>query len=544
MRVLVFNGWAAGPETWRLCGFPRDWTFDYIEQLDGLPEKIADGFDDVVLVGFSMGGTSALRFLLKHPEKVRGLILVSTTARMMEDPASGWKGLSERRLAALRLGTELVFRDDPSPLYDRASMARGLECLHDVDVREALKGLGRTDFPVYVFHSENDGIVRRNNVDFFRSVFPQAKVTLVPGNEHVLPITIPEKIDAAVRECLLRCSVRILFVWTGVTSYMADCWRTLQRELRGGELRILIEDQVSGRDFEKGKVLAGLDCTVVGKGECPDLGSLLPEGWRPDVVFAVGWHSPLVRAIVADRAWAGIPKVCCFDLPWDGSLRRIAARWVLARFLRNYTAAYVPGRACAEYAEWLGFGRIDRGLFSIDTRRFAAAPSLRKGFLFVGRFAPEKRVDLVAAAWRRYRDNGGTWAIDFYGSGPLAPEAADPGLRVHPFAQTDDMPRIYREHACLVLASDFDPWPLVVLEAKASGCRVVMTDRCTNRYELADGNDAVVAAGDVEAMAAAMMKMERDGSPSERTDLTPWDCGTWAERTMGIAADLIGEEEA
>ena len=85
MRCLVFNGWAAGPETWALCTFPHDWVFDYVEQLDGLPEKVMEESDEVVLVGFSMGGSTALRMFLQYPEKVKGLVLVSATPRMMED---------------------------------------------------------------------------------------------------------------------------------------------------------------------------------------------------------------------------------------------------------------------------------------------------------------------------------------------------------------------------------------------------------------------------------------------------------------------------
>ena len=100
MKCLVFNGWAAGPETWALCEFPHDWVFDYVEQLDGLPEKVMEESDEVVLVGFSMGGSSALRMWLKYPEKVKGLVLVSATPRMMEEKSSGWKGMSERRLAS------------------------------------------------------------------------------------------------------------------------------------------------------------------------------------------------------------------------------------------------------------------------------------------------------------------------------------------------------------------------------------------------------------------------------------------------------------
>lgn len=203
MRILVFNGWAAGPETWALCAFPHDWVFDYVEQLDGLPEKVMEESDEVVLVGFSMGGSTALRMWLKWPEKVKGLVLISTTPRMME--AENWKGMSERRLAALRLGTQMMFRDDPSPMYDERNMERGLDYLKTTDLRlqllsisESGESVKRRNFPVFIFQSEKDGIVRPSNAEFLKEVFPQAKVTMVPGNEHVLPIRVPELIDEAV----------------------------------------------------------------------------------------------------------------------------------------------------------------------------------------------------------------------------------------------------------------------------------------------------------------------------------------------------------
>ena len=214
MKTLVFNGWAAGPETWALCRFPHDWVFDYVEQLDGLPEKVMEESDEVVLVGFSMGGSTALRMWLKWPEKVKGLVLVSTTPRMMEerrDQGSGirdqvvWKGMSERRLAALRLGTQMMFRGDPSPMYDERNMERGLDYLKTTDLRSQLLSISesgesvkRRNFPVFIFQSEKDGIVRPSNAEFLKQVFPQAKVTMVLGNEHVLPITVPELIDEAV----------------------------------------------------------------------------------------------------------------------------------------------------------------------------------------------------------------------------------------------------------------------------------------------------------------------------------------------------------
>jgi len=205
-KVLVFNGWAAGLEAWDLCTFPHDWIFNYVEQLDGLPERVMSETDAAILVGFSMGGTTALRMALAFPEKVRGLVLVSATARMMEDPATGWKGMSPRRRAALKLGTQMVFRDDPSPMYREDNMDRGLDYLQNTDLRQELLALSPshplTLLPVHIFQSERDAIVRPANALFLKQVFPQAAVTMVPGGEHVLPVTIPELIDAAVGEMM------------------------------------------------------------------------------------------------------------------------------------------------------------------------------------------------------------------------------------------------------------------------------------------------------------------------------------------------------
>ena len=201
-KVLVFNGWAAGPEAWLLTTFPRDWTFSYIEELDGLPDQVMEDSDEVILVGFSMGGSMALGTLLKYPEKVKGLVLVSATPCMLEKKDEGWAGMSERRFRAFAAGVEMIFGDDPAPWYEPKQLARGLEYLVKTDLRKDLEELPPTSFPVHIFHSMRDGVVRPQNAAYLKTLFPQAKVTMVEGCEHALPVTIPEQIDAAVNEIL------------------------------------------------------------------------------------------------------------------------------------------------------------------------------------------------------------------------------------------------------------------------------------------------------------------------------------------------------
>ena len=336
--------------------------------------------------------------------------------------------------------------------------------------------------------------------------------------------------------------MKILFVWTGVTSYMADCWRALQ-QLPGVELKIIVEQVASGSDFNAAQVLHDLDYTLVQPQtlnlHCRPLFST-STSFSPDIIFAVGWHSKVVRAVVRDPALRDVPKVCCFDLPWRWKFRCLAARFVLGRFLRHYTAAYVPGKACERYAKWLGFRTIYRGLFSIGMDRFrSSGAGTRKGFLYVGRFAPEKRIDLLVEAYARYRELGGIWSFDLYGKGERRKEKGESAEgqipNFHPFVQPDELPRIYHDHACLLLASAFDPWPLVALEARTSGCEVIQSDRCGNRLEL---DTHVVKYGDVEMMAAKMLDVERGAQAGGAVNLDEWDSAAWCERVMKICKEI------
>ena len=212
-KVFVLNGWAASEEAWSLCRFERERVFSYVEQLDGEPEKVIAAEDDVVLVGWSMGGSSAMRLALKWPDKIRGLVLVAATPRMMEDRPAGWRGMSERRLAALKKGLLMTggggFFGPPAGLPnpyivdDEANLDRGLGYLVATDLRssllecEALRAKGER---VRIFQSEHDGIVRPENATFLEEVFRGAKLQIIPGVEHALPIFIPEMIDSAVEE--------------------------------------------------------------------------------------------------------------------------------------------------------------------------------------------------------------------------------------------------------------------------------------------------------------------------------------------------------
>ena len=176
--VFVLNGWAASPQAWDLCSFMRSQQvatlptgttggspveksaalprlFSYVEQLDGEPEKAIENVERCILVGWSMGGSSALRLAARWPEKIAGLVLVAATPRMMEEKESGWKGMSPRRLEALRYGLVMtkgmgvfgVPEGKPNPYLadEPANLERGLKYLLETDVRADLEALRTTN---------------------------------------------------------------------------------------------------------------------------------------------------------------------------------------------------------------------------------------------------------------------------------------------------------------------------------------------------------------------------------------------------------------
>lgn len=209
MKTFVLNGWAASERAWDLCRFRRDRVFGYVEEMDGKAHAAMRAADSAIVVGWSMGGSFALRLAMEFPEKLRGLVLVAATPRMMEAP--NWRGMSPRRLAALEAGLKMTHgewffgvqegRPNPYMMDSDANLSRGLDYLKATDLRVGLIDLmasGRLRCPVAIFQSERDGIVRAENAAFLASVFPGASVTMVPGSEHALPVEIPELIDAAV----------------------------------------------------------------------------------------------------------------------------------------------------------------------------------------------------------------------------------------------------------------------------------------------------------------------------------------------------------
>lgn len=354
-------------------------------------------------------------------------------------------------------------------------------------------------------------------------------------------------------------SMRVAIFWTGVTATMTAAYRAFAA-LPGVELRVFVELPAHpDTAYDAAALLAGLDSVVLRADEPLDSASLIESvaTFRPDVMIVLGWRSEMCRAAAESAALAAVPKLLAFDLQFAYTLRKLLAPIVLRRYLRRFAGAFVPGERSAEYARWLGFpdGAVTRGITGVDTAPFAraaaaraATPAYPRRFLYVGRYAREKGLDLLLEAYRRYRRGvADPWTLTCCGMGPEAARLVGvEGVEDRGFVQPPELPAVYGEHGAFVLASRYEPWGFVIQEAAAAGLPIVCTAACGAHVELVrDGiNGRVCRPGDVIGFADALRWIhDREQELAEigslgQTLVEPYSTANWAARLLGVCKAL------
>lgn len=341
--------------------------------------------------------------------------------------------------------------------------------------------------------------------------------------------------------------MKIAFVWTGFTSYMADCWRELTSR-DGVELRIWVEEfRKSNTCFNPEKLMRGLDYRWKFSDEIDKHEQVKSENeivaFAPDVIFICGWARNWPPYLAKSAKLKSIPKVLCCDMPWEWKIRKFAARFILRRLLQHFRKIMMPGKRAAMYGRWLGFRSSDiiQGEYGIDTGRFVSDPSKpeRSGFVFAGRLVAAKDIRTLSKAYRMYRSLGGDWPLNVYGIGEEKHwlEGVD-GVVFHGFAQPESFPHILANAGAFVIASKWDPWPLVILESCAAGLPVICTKQCWNRYELIRENGRIVNSGDIKALARAMLDVKKLDGEKGRPLAAQYSKDKWVERVLGIVDEI------
>ncbi len=193
--------------------------------------------------------------------------------------------------------------------------------------------------------------------------------------------------------------------------------------------------------------------------------------------------------------------------------------------------------------------------------RAAAAPVLRRErgipagaplVLYVGKRTPVKNVPRLAAALRLVlaEDPSLHAALAGIGLGEDAREplfSALPADRVHLLGPRDDVPALLGDADVLVLTSDSEGFPNVVVEALAAGTPVVSTDVGDVGRIVRDGvTGRVVPGGDPAGLAAALAEVLADRETwaarvrADRPRLAArYGLDTMVDRTLAAWAHLL-----
>ena len=163
------------------------------------------GLERAVVVGHSMGGAIALDFVLHYPDRLAGLILVGSGARLRVAPAilSGILSDFEATVDLVldyafgpsateqlrRLGRQRLLKTPPEVLYGDYSAC---------DAFNVMGRLGEVRCPTLVIGGTADRLTPPKYSVYLRDHIPAADLVLVDAAGHMVMLEKPEVVNKAV----------------------------------------------------------------------------------------------------------------------------------------------------------------------------------------------------------------------------------------------------------------------------------------------------------------------------------------------------------
>lgn len=195
-----------------------------------------------------------------------------------------------------------------------------------------------------------------------------------------------------------------------------------------------------------------------------------------------------------------------------------------------FDAAFVPGARQFKLVKKLGFNQslIGLGALSFDDSFAKENPSSRRaGFIFVGRIAKEKRVEVLLEAYQIYRNESKNPSI-LRIVGPtdnLKLDGLPEGVVYLGFLEKYALANELLNSSIFVFPSAFEPWGVALLEAAAAGCILISTDAVGSSDDLiTDVNGITVKVDNAHELAMAMLKLD-----------------SWDERSQTLARETSRE---
>ena len=183
----------------------RDSIESYRDVVLGLLDVL--GFKRAVIVGHSMGGAIAQSLALSHPDRVAGLGLVGTGARLRVLPAIS-DGVQNDLANTARLVVEYSYAPTLDAAMRERAVAEFLACPAGVthgdfiacNQFDAMARLSEIHTSTLVICGEQDRMTPVKYSEFLSSHIPNARLALVQGAGHSVMIEQPEAVNQALSD--------------------------------------------------------------------------------------------------------------------------------------------------------------------------------------------------------------------------------------------------------------------------------------------------------------------------------------------------------
>ncbi len=221
-RAALFGRPSVGLDPPGVGGSPPGW---YPTSMAGYADACVEALDDAGieqfdLLGLSWGGALAQELTLRHPKRVRRLVLVATMfgfGALPGDPvamsilATPWRYYSPsylRMVAPLLYGGAI--RSDPG-LLDRQAYLRHRNAPDPLAYCAQLRAvmtwssglrLQRLQQRTFVMAADDDPIINTGNARIMASLLPDARLEIVPGGGHLFLMTAPLQTAISVTDFL------------------------------------------------------------------------------------------------------------------------------------------------------------------------------------------------------------------------------------------------------------------------------------------------------------------------------------------------------
>ena len=292
----------------------------------------------------------------------------------------------------------------------------------------------------------------------------------------------------------------------------------------------------------------------------------LADRVQPDLTLCTGWIDKGYLRVCRHLRGRGQRVVMCSDTAWHGDLRQwVAALVARFSFGRLFSHAWVTGDRQRTYALRLGFApdRVRTGFYAADTSLFlpigerllrSRTDAWPHRFLCVARYIPAKCHQLLCDAFAELCTNGraGDWELWCVGTGELFEQVSTSVSGSHPrikhmgFKQASEMETILDQSGVFVLASNYEPWGVVVQEHACAALPMVLSDqvRASERFLEPGRNGVIFKADDMTALMNALRSIitMTDGQLREMGKCSnelgsAWGPSEWATTLVQLALE-------